>query len=125
MLVCGEPSAIIVYPQLYLDPFFWEKLHMDGTSESSPTGEEQKKEIYWDCKLRALEQAEEGYKNAQEIIRFVDTKTGVIVTFVLVCIGLVLEVVKEFFALPEDIRKSLSSIFENHTYWFICIIALC
>lgn len=71
-----------------------------------------------------LEHAKEGYKNAQEIIRFVDTKVGVFTGFAVLGIGFVLQILKEFFSLPDSIRIQILSIFPEHQIWLYMILLI-
>jgi hypothetical protein len=55
---------------------------------------------------RALEQAKAAYQNAQEIIRFIDTKTSFITGASTLSIGFVLDALKEYIQLPDGLKNN-------------------
>jgi hypothetical protein len=71
-----------------------------------------------------IKHAETGYKNAQDIIKFMDTKSGVIAGFAFVGIGFVLQVTKEFLSSPTDLRSAVVDQFKSAWAWEYTIFAL-
>lgn len=57
----------------------------------------------------ALEQAKTGYKNAQELIRFVDSKATYLTGGTTLSLGFVLQAVKQFTQLPDGVSQSLDA----------------
>lgn len=64
--------------------------------------------------IEGIKHAESGYKNSQDIIKFIDTKAGVIAGFAFVGIGVVLQGVKEFLAFRKDTQDLIVEIFKQH-----------
>src|SRR5208282_5037095 len=64
--------------------------------------------------LEGIKHADSGYKNAQDIIKFIDTKAGVIAGFAFVCIGVVLQGIKEFLGFSKDIQNSIIEALKPH-----------
>lgn len=73
---------------------------------------------------REIKHAETGYKNAQDIIKFMDTKSGVIAGFAFVGIGFVLQVAKEFLSIPTEMRSLVIDQFKSHPVWAYVIFAI-
>jgi hypothetical protein len=70
----------------------------------------------------AVKHAEAGYRNAQDIIKFLDTKSGVIAGFAFVGIGLILQVLKEFIEARDSVKTSTMIFFENLPHSTLLII---
>lgn len=63
-----------------------------------------------------LKHVEIGYKNAQDIIKFLDTKSGVIAGFAFAGIGFILQSLKEIIALKDPVKSALLSMFGQYSY---------
>lgn len=71
---------------------------------------------------RAIEHAKGGYQNAQEIARFIDTKSSFITGASTVSIGFVLNALKEYIQLPSPLRHNVDQ-FPILTCW-IAVLAV-
>ena len=72
-----------------------------------------------------IRHAESGYRNAQDVIRFIDTKAGAIAGFTSVCIGVVLQGIKEFLCLNKDIQESIVVAFKQHPACALVLFGFC
>lgn len=70
---------------------------------------------------RAILHAKDGYKNAQEIIRFIDTKSTFFAGSSILLLGFTLQVIKQYFELPASMQEQLKTAADNHPYCF-CMI---
>lgn len=68
-------------------------------------------------KKLTLEHAKNGYKNAQDTVRLIDTKTTFLTTLATLTIGFVLQAVSKYAQLPDNLKGS----FELHPW---CLMAL-
>lgn len=67
--------------------------------------------------LASIEHAANGYKNAQETIRFIDTKSTFLTGASTLTLGFVLEGVKRFLELPNAFKAS----FDGHPYYLLVL----
>jgi hypothetical protein len=72
----------------------------------------------WETTLRHVET---GYRNAQDIIKFLDAKAGAVAGFALVGIGLVLQVVKEFFEAKPEEKEPILAMFAQYSFPFLAV----
>lgn len=82
-------------------------------SEHEPTNHDPFKE--------GIRHAESGYKNGQDIIKFIDTKAGVIAGFAFVGLGVILQGIKEFLGFSKDIQNFIFANFLEHS---ICAVVI-
>lgn len=68
-----------------------------------------------------IRHAESGYKNAQDVIKFIDTKAGVIAGFAFVGLGVVLQGIKEFLGFSKDVQNVIVDAFLRHPH---CALAI-
>jgi hypothetical protein len=68
----------------------------------------------------SIEQARTGYRNAQETIRFLDTKTTYLTSASTLTIGFILQAIKQYLQLPDNLR----SHFEIHPYMLFVLEVL-
>jgi hypothetical protein len=82
-----------------------------------------------DSRLDAtLAHAKEGYKNAQDVIRFVDTKTAVITGLSTLIAGSLVGILKWSIESEKDSHATLADIALIHPCWIVCfyiLVALC
>ena len=62
----------------------------------------------------AIAHAKEGYKNAQETIRFIDTKSGFLAGMTVLAIGATLDLAKRYLEFPLETKRQLEAIAANH-----------
>jgi hypothetical protein len=75
-----------------------------------------------------LAHAKEGYKNAQDVIRFVDTKTAVITGLSTLIAGSLIGILKWSIESDNDSHATLADIAVIHPCWIVCfyvLVALC
>jgi len=72
-----------------------------------------------------IKHAESGYKNAQDVIRFIDSKAGVIAGFTSVGLGVMMQGIKEFLCLNKDIQDSIVAILKLHPVCAVVLFTFC
>jgi hypothetical protein len=75
-------------------------------------------------KARAIEQAKIGYKNAQELIRFIDTKSSFLTGGSVVCLGFAFQLLKYFRELPTQQQVQLTKFFHDCPVCSVCMQTL-
>jgi hypothetical protein len=63
-----------------------------------------------------LKHAETGYRNAQDIIKFLDAKAGVTAGFAFLGIGFVLQVIKEIVEAKDSVETAITTIFGKDSF---------
>jgi hypothetical protein len=70
---------------------------------------------------RAILHAKDGYKNAQEIIRFIDTKASFFAGSAIVLLGFTMQLLKQYFELPASLKAQLEAVADVHPICFCCL----
>ena len=70
---------------------------------------------------RALSHAKDGYKNAQEVIKFIDAKSVFFAGSAVVLLGFTLQLLKQYFELPAELKAQLQYAADYHPYGFLVI----
>ncbi len=77
-----------------------------------------------DNRERAIAHAKDGYKNAQDIIRFIDTKSTYFAGASVVLLGFTLQLIKQYFELPANFQEQLKNAADSHPFCILVIDAL-
>jgi len=63
---------------------------------------------------QSLEHARNGYQNAQDVIKFMDTKFGAIIGLSVILCGFILQSLASFLQLPESTQAGVRMLMEKH-----------
>jgi hypothetical protein len=75
-------------------------------------------------KARAIEQAQTGYKNAQDLIRFIDTKSSFLTGGSVLCLGFAFQLLKYIRELPTQQQVQLTKFFQDCPLCSMCMQSL-
>jgi len=115
---------------------FFESLKSDETVESnhagyvttekfmSTTGQNIASKAVESETERSLSHAKDGYKNAQEVIRFIDTKSTYFAGAALILVGFTMQLLKQYFELPAELKTQLAYAADYHPWAFFAIRAI-